>query len=154
GALLLGRRAAHHQTADRAAAKAEHRNLELGAPEHPFLHAYSPPSEACVPAAVSRSKSSAFGAVNRGRQRRGTTRAGGRSNPRSSKPVRTLVKWAAAERSKPSSQFWSRNEASAGCASRASHKIPSSEAAASSSSRANGDKIAARSAAARSTVSG
>ena len=64
------------------------------------------------------------------------------------------VKCAAAERSSPSSQFWSRNEASAGWPSSASHKIPSSEAAASSASRSSSGSVAARSALARSRVSG
>ena len=38
GALLVGRIAAHHQSAHRAAAEAQHRELHSRAPKHPQLH--------------------------------------------------------------------------------------------------------------------
>ena len=38
GALLVERIAAHHQSADRAAAEAQHRELHSGAPEYPHFH--------------------------------------------------------------------------------------------------------------------
>ncbi len=48
GALLVKRIAAHHQSADRAAAEAQHRELHSSAPEHPHVHGRSsarqPPS--------------------------------------------------------------------------------------------------------------
>ncbi len=38
GALLIGSIAAHHQSADRAAAEAQHRELHSCPPKHPHLH--------------------------------------------------------------------------------------------------------------------
>jgi hypothetical protein len=43
GALLVERIAAHHQSADRAAAEAQHRELHSGSPEYPHFHSRSPP---------------------------------------------------------------------------------------------------------------
>ena len=42
GALLVGRIAAHHKSAHRAAAEAEHRELHSRAPKDPQLHRYPP----------------------------------------------------------------------------------------------------------------